>query len=550
MKTDKYRRLFLEGAQEQMEILDRGLAALSRGEGEAALPEIRRAWHSLKGMSATMGYEDLAALAHAVEDHFRPSSRLEISPRLLAAVTDAVAGVGRFLGAMDSDTSPPDLSTLLHRFRTAAAAGDGAGAPAPEPGQETGPRLPPSIRVATGELDGLLAEVIDLEAVLAALQQAEEEDSEAGDTARRRAASHSAHDDLVLGRLRRGAERLHKRVARIRLVPFSLISPALHRVVADCAGRLGRSAVLEVSGEETRLDRGTLEALLNPLCHLLRNAVDHGLEAAKGSSDHREDEPGRIRLSLQNRGERLRVRVEDNGRGVDTARLAAMLEPDAPPLEDLERPGADLSPYLCRPGLSTARTATEVSGRGIGLDAVQQDLRRCGGRLTITSRPGSGTSVELLLPQKVSVTSCLLARAGGTAFGIPFSIIASVEGHPDPDPGDSVSLEDLLGGEPPPGSRSRTVAVRLARPGSSPRAVLVDALMGRLDAVVRPLLGSPPGSAYAGSALCGDGTPVAVLDTTALLDTPSPMVTLRDDGPPEPTGEEEAPPTDASPSSG
>jgi len=524
MKTDRYRKLFLEGAQEQMEILDRGLAALSRGEGEAALPEIRRAWHSLKGMSATMGHEDLARLAHAVEDHFRPSARPEISPRLLAAVTDAVAGVGRFLVALDSDTSLPDLSTLVHRLRAAAEAGDGESAPSTDPGQETGPRLPPSIRVATGELDGLLAEVIDLEAVLAA-----------GDTTPRRPASHPAHDDLVLGRLRRGAERLHRRVARIRLVPFSLISPALHRVVADCAGRLGRSAALEVSGEEVRLDRGTLEALLTPLCHLLRNAVDHGLAAAKGSTGDGQGEPGRIRLSLQIRGEWLRVRVEDNGRGVDTARLAAMMELDAPPLEELERPGADLSPYLCRPGLTTARTATEISGRGIGLDAVQQDLRRCGGRLTITSRPGSGTSVELLLPQKVSVTSCLLARAGGTTFGIPFSVIAGVEEHPAPDPGDAVPLEELLGGEPPSGSGSRSVALRLARPGSSPRTVLVDTLMGRLDAVVRPLLGSPPGSAYAGSALCGDGTPVAVLDTTRLLQAPSPVVALRDDGPPEPT---------------
>ena len=111
MERGKYLKLFLEGAQEQMEILDRGLASLSRGEGEAAVPEIRRAWHSLKGMSATMGHEDLASLAHAVEDHLRATTPPELSPRLLAAVVDAAAGVGRFLAALADGTDLPDLSS-------------------------------------------------------------------------------------------------------------------------------------------------------------------------------------------------------------------------------------------------------------------------------------------------------------------------------------------------------------------------------------------------------------------------------------------------------
>jgi two-component system chemotaxis sensor kinase CheA len=541
MDTAKYRRLFLDGAQEQMEILDRSLALLSRGEGEAAMPELRRAWHSLKGMSATMGHEELAAVAHAVEEQLRPSPPSEITPHLLAAVTDAADGVGRFLTALADDTPPPDLSTVIARLRAGdaspAAIGDGAADPGPAGGKEPIPGLPPSLRVATRELDGLLAEATDLETVLAALQRGED-----GATGRDLSTPAAVDADLVLDRLRRGVQRLRRRIGRIRLVPFSMVGPALHRVVADGARRLGKRVVLEIEGEEIRLDRGTLEALLNPLCHLLRNAVDHGFEPATSRTGKGAGEPGRVRLALQLRGERLHVCVEDDGRGVDLHRLAAALGPDAPSPEDLARPGADLSRYLCRPGLSTARTTSEISGRGIGLDAVQQNLGRCGGRLAITSRPGAGTRVEIVVPQQVSVISCLLARAGSTTFGIPFSAVAGVDARTARDLRDAVPLERLLGAQAAPGSESRGILLRLAVPGRSPRRpVLVDALTGRLDAVVRPLLGAHRDSAYAGTALCADGTPVAIIDAARLKKPPAQVIDLREDRPPPRKPGERAP---------
>jgi two-component system chemotaxis sensor kinase CheA len=522
----KYERLFLDGAHEQLDALQTGMAALSRGEDEAAVPGIRRAWHSLKGMSATMGFDDLAGLAHDAEEQFRAPLPPRFPPTLLGTLHEACQQVACFLAAVDRHHTPPDLAPIRRRLQGIAGedTGPGQAAAAGEPpalDMNLATHLPSSVRVGLQDLDGLLAEVIDLKATLSGLVAAGQGASPHGGAAQ--PPRTDPQGETWLRRAARGVGRVHRRVARMRLVPVSVAAPALQRLVADCANRLDKRAILDLCGDGLRVDRATLEALLNPLFHLLRNAVGHGLETPDERRRLGKPATGRITVSVLSRGDRLRITVEDDGRGIDTDRLALLLGEAGPSKEELDRPGADLAPYLCRPGLSTAAYATQVSGRGIGLDAVRRDLTRAGGRLTICSRPGAGTRVEATLPQTVSITRCLLARAGMTTYGIPLACVQAVEIHDSPPgpEGRAVPLELALGGVPPPGHGERIAVIYLDVPADAPQAVLVDALLGRLDAIVRPLAGSLAEGLLAGAALCGDGTVVAVIDPARLRPAPS-----------------------------
>ncbi len=480
-------RLFLEGAREQLEAIEPALAALSRGQGEQAAPALRRAWHSLKGMSATMGYEGLAGLAHAAEELFRRPLPADLPPTLLTTLGEAYEGLARSVSALERGEAPPDLAPLEARVRQALDGGP-VETPAQAPG--TPAPLPGSVRVAAGELDGLLAETAELEILLASLPP-----------------------DAVVP-IRRATKRLRQRVARMRLLPFSLLVPSLERRVAEVAALGGKQARLELTGADLRLDRATLEVLLVPLQHLLTNAVDHGLEAPARRRGAGQDPVGRVQLRLAAGQETLRVTVQDDGSGADTealARVAGEAQPAPPPDEG----PLDLTDLLCRPGLTTAPRTTATSGRGVGLDAVREAVLRAGGRLTLIQRAGEGLTAELILPLSVSVTSCLLAREGDTTYGIP---LASVEVVSEGVPGSgALRLTDLIRGRRRPAGAG-AVQLQLRSPGYPQVTVAVDALLGRLDAVVRPLPGRLQAPAVAGTALCGDGTPVIILDPVRLTD--------------------------------
>jgi chemotaxis protein histidine kinase CheA len=268
-----------------------------------------------------------------------------------------------------------------------------------------------------------------------------------------------------------------------------------------------------VAGGDLRLDRATLEALLVPLQHLLTNAVDHGLEDADARGRAGKEALGAVRMQVSAGRESLRITVQDDGAGANLAALANRLDdhllPAASPAGD-----RDLTDLLCRPGLTTAAGTTATSGRGIGLDAVREAAQRAGGRLTLIQPAAGGLRAELLLPLSVSVSSCLLARAGAATYGIPLASVEVVEdataaGAP------ALSLAALLEGRQTLAAGAG-IQLRLHSPGQPALAVTVDALLGRLDAVVRPLPSHLLAPAVAGTALCGDGTPVIILDPTRL----------------------------------
>jgi len=333
---------------------------------------------------------------------------------------------------------------------------------------------------------------------------------------------------------RRAADDLHHDVLATRLRPFGDVTMGLPRLVRDLGRQLGKEVCLVLRGTETTVDRDILAALDAPLGHLVRNALDHALEPPEEREMAGKPAEGRLAISAAHRGGALVVRVEDDGRGIDAARvreravsrglvdaaLAAELGPD----EILE--------FLFLPGFSTTDTVTDVSGRGIGLDVVQAMAHGFGGSARVATVPGEGTTFSLHLPVTRSVLRCLLVRIGGEPFALPLSHVdrllrvaagdlVTVEGRAcvrvDEDTVGLVPAAGVLALPAPAGDNGPIHVVVLSDRGHR-HGLEVEAFLGERDLVVRPLdprLGTVPDVLAA--SLLDDGTPIVILDPDDLV---------------------------------
>ena len=360
-----------------------------------------------------------------------------------------------------------------------------------------------------------------------------------GGIARLREAARKLPDSVApafeaeVDRLRRLVRELHGKVVSARLTAFSTLTERLPRAVRDLAHRLGKEVELVISGTDVELDRAVVDAMGNPLSHLVRNAIDHGIELP--SDRLATGKPVRGKLSLRAWRERDRVYVEvaDDGRGLDTSSLkrkavesGAITSAAAEAMNDEQ---ALALAFL--PGVSTRSAATEVSGRGVGLDAVKRSVEALGGTLLVTSKTGEGAVFTLELPRSVAMANLLLVQVGGEIYGLPVQRVL-------------VTIEYDLSARGGEGFESRSVIVAgqwvrayplaqlfglpsLAPPGPRPFVVLevdgvtfalaVDRLVGQEEAVVRPLF--PPLDrvrGLAGTCVLGNGRPLLVLDPRGL----------------------------------
>jgi two-component system, chemotaxis family, sensor kinase CheA len=335
--------------------------------------------------------------------------------------------------------------------------------------------------------------------------------------------------EVEIDRVRRTARELHGRVMNARLTPFSSLTERLPRLVRDTAHRLGKEVDLEVRGSAVELDRTLIDALGDPLTHLVRNAVDHGLETGAQRVAAGKSPRGTLVLAARRERDQVLIDVTDDGRGMDCERLRGRaVEMGLVPAEK----AAGFSQQQCwelafLPGLSTRGEATDLSGRGVGLDAVNAAVENLGGKLAVYSTPGKGSRFTLELPLSVSMANLLLVQVGGELYGLPMSRVV-------------VTTEYDLSARGGEGFEARSLAVMgqlvrayslaklfglpsLSPPGPRPFAVLevdgitfaisVDRLVGQEEAVLKPLF--PPLDrirGVAGTTVLGNGRPLLVLD--------------------------------------
>jgi two-component system chemotaxis sensor kinase CheA len=326
---------------------------------------------------------------------------------------------------------------------------------------------------------------------------------------------------------------LHDKVMSARMTPLSLITDRLPRAARDIARRREREVDLVITGAEIELDRAILDELADPLLHLLRNCIDHGLESPEERVAAGKGPRGRVLVSVRRARDRVVVEMEDDGRGMDAAKLkAAAVARGAISAEAAARM-TDREAFLlaCLPGVSTAKDVSEISGRGVGMDAVKRVVENVGGTLEIESELGRGTRFTLRLPLTVAVVHLLLVAVGDEVFGLP---IAKVVGAMEADSetlersrempllphGQGLlpvyALDELVGVEAPARKGVRPFVVMEGDAGRV--ALAVDRLVGQEEAVLKPLsrpLDLLPG--LSGVTILGSGRPVFILDVPRLL---------------------------------
>jgi two-component system chemotaxis sensor kinase CheA len=404
--------------------------------------------------------------------------------------------------------------------------GNGPGAAAPPPTAAPAP-VPPapraaaapesSVRVDTGRLDTLVNRAGEL--VLARNRLLS-------------LASRSGDESLLAaaGELDRIADDLHGAVLGMRMQPVRRLFQRFPRIVRDLARQLGKQIELVLEGEDTELDRSLVEALADPLIHLLRNAVDHGLEAPAERERAGKPASGRVKLSASQRGERIVIVVADDGRGMDpdVLRRKAVEKGVIDEAQAARLGEAESLELIFRPGFSTAGAISDISGRGVGMDVVKTRVAELGGTLQVRSRPGHGSELELAVPLTLAIVRVLMVRVGGRMLAVPlanveevFELAAGQDGLLDGRVvaayrGRALPLGDLAGWAGVAGVPARHVVVVHA--GHMRIGCLVHEVIGREDVMVKPLGPLFDGVAgVAGATVTGDGRLALVLDPAGLV---------------------------------
>lgn len=334
------------------------------------------------------------------------------------------------------------------------------------------------------------------------------------------------------------AGQLQDQVTGLRMLPIETVFNRFPRVVRDIAARLQKEVQLVIEGKETELDRSVLEEVGDPLGHLVRNALDHGLESTKDRLALGKPQIGTVRLTARHSDGRILITVEDDGKGMDPAALRrAVVEKGLMSRDAAEGlSDADALRLIFLPGFSTASVVTEVSGRGVGMDVVRNNIERLGGWVDIASAPGHGTRVSLSLPLTLAIIGALLVRSGTRVCALPLTGVVEtlrvdpgslgrVRGHSVLTLRDRVipveQLDGALGDPARPLHTSDRGFVNLVvvRSRGIEMALAVDAFVGQHEIVLKSLsevTGKRAG--LAGATVMADGTVGLVVDIAALLD--------------------------------
>ncbi|WP_159992976.1 chemotaxis protein CheA [Roseomonas sp. 18066] len=405
-----------------------------------------------------------------------------------------------------------------------AAAAEAGATPTVAATRDPGQRL---LRVEAGRIDGMMdmvAELVVAKTGLAGL--AREAGGAATPLGRALAARQAELDRLVAG--------LHRAVLGLRLVPLAQGFRRLPRLARELAAQLGKPVALEMAGEEIEADKSVVDALAEPLLHLLRNAIDHGIEPPAARQAAGKPATGRITLAARRLGDQIQVTLADDGAGLDPAKLRRIAGERGllPAAELAALDEAAAMALIFRPGFSTAAAVTGISGRGVGMDAVRAAIEALGGRVAVASRPGQGSSFRLTLPRATVITRVILLRLGEARFGVPIEAVAETLRLPEAAitplaEGEAfvlrgralplLRLSDLLGLPAAPRGAERRVLVTASASGAAACGIEVDGFAERVDVMLRPmggLLAGLPGAL--GTALLGDGAVLVVLDLDEL----------------------------------
>ncbi|WP_416242989.1 chemotaxis protein CheW [Azospira sp. APE16] len=422
--------------------------------------------------------------------------------------------------------SPPAAPAVAPT--SVAAAAPAPLAPAAEARVESRPKAPPvaagdsSIRVGVEKVDqliNLVGELVITQAMLLATAQEMQE---------------AAPERLLNGltQLERNSRDLQEAVMSIRMLPISFVFSRFPRVVRDLSGKLGKQVELKMSGETTELDKGLIEKITDPLTHLIRNSLDHGIESPEKRVAAGKPPGGTITLKAAHQGGNIVIEVGDDGAGLNRQKILAKAREKGLAASD-QMSDQDVWALIFEPGFSTADQVTDVSGRGVGMDVVRRNIQALGGRIEIESMTGIGTRMTVRLPLTLAILDGMSVAVGEEIYIIPLSyVVESLQ--PKPSDIKTVSnqgrviqvrgeylpvvvLHEVFAAEPKVREFHQGIMVVLNADGAK-AALFVDGLVGQHQVVIKSLEQNyRKVQGVSGATIMGDGRVALILDTSALV---------------------------------
>jgi two-component system chemotaxis sensor kinase CheA len=573
LQMEENRELLGEFHAEALDHLQQIEAALLVLDGNPtdrdALNGLFRSFHTIKGVSGFLHLGPMHRLTHEVESllDLARTDRLRLTPPIITEILrsrDAIQEMVRQITvAMEQGTLPNRIvpvNALIAAVRALAKGptepsdspvaepakpvvkptatpvspaiervevstpGPASVAETPSPAVDQGPARgvsTSSVRVNTEKLDSLVDVVGELVIVQSQLQ----ESARAYETG----ASPLTRNVAQLGRI---TKELQLTAMSLRMVPIKPTFQRMERLVRDLSRDIGKPVVFETRGEETEMDRTVVEEIVDPLVHMVRNSLDHGIESPERRRAAGKPEQGRLRLAAYHEGSNLVIELADDGQGIDAARVLAKAR-----AQGLVPAGANPQPdeivhFIFLPGFSTAEKITAVSGRGVGMDVVKRNIERLRGQIQIDTQPGRGTTFRIRLPLTTAIIDGLLVRVGPDRFILPTitvqmalrpvaSMLARVQGRGEvlDHRGRILPLHRLHERFGIEGAVREAVdgIVVIVETGGKSYALLVDELLNKQEVVIKNLGGflqNLPG--VAGGAILGDGSIALILDPAAL----------------------------------
>ncbi len=510
INDSEYIELFLAEARENLETLNTAIVGVEADPTDTAnVDVVFRVAHSVKGMAATMGYDHIAHLTHAMEDvfallreragglHREAIDVLFECMDMLSKMVDEVAENGE--SRTDPTALESDLRGLLRdrddsagpEVRAAVAEAVVGDVLVPDqPADLVGAAVKDAqsratVRVEAARLDTLLHMIGELVVRRSAVEQLAIEN---GDT----------RLVAAVGELTRASQSVQDMVMRVRMVPIDTAFARLPRLVRDLSHQLGKEVHLEIEGRDTELDRTAVDALVEPLMHLVRNAIDHGVEMPEDRKQAKKPEVGNLLIAARHEGGEVVIAITDDGAGIDTeavvahARERGIIGTDAVDSDQAIE-------LLFTPGFSTRAEVTDVSGRGVGMDAVRSAVRGFGGDVSVRSEYGKGTTTELRMPLTLAILPALVVKAGGDSYALQLDrvdrtfkleevTLTTTVGQPvvifDEGAMPVVNLAESFNRESAFGTPQFMVTVRSA---DRQLALVVDEMVGRRELVTRPV---------------------------------------------------------------
>ena len=549
-------REFLVESHENLSRLDQELVELEKRPKDAELlASIFRTIHTIKGTCGFLAFSTLERITHQAESllsQLRDGKR-KLTPSLISLILDTVDATRKVLASIEAsgEEGPDHFDEIAERLRVAAQLPPDADS---EPGSGSAPAPPEdhhhdengahelsegakseetclkssaaadaNIRVGVGLLDKLMDLVGELVLTRNQILQfnTEREDAALNATSQRL--------NLITTELQEG-------VMKTRMQPIGMVWNKLPRVVRDMAVAMGKQIRLEMDGADTELDRTIIEAIKDPLVHLVRNSCDHGIEPAEVRIGKGKSPYGRLTLRAYHEGGQVNIEIGDDGAGIDVAQVKqkavekGLLRPEqAEKLSDREAVN-----LIFQPGFSTAQTVTNVSGRGVGMDVVKSNIEKIGGVVDVSNRPGEGSTVKLKIPLTLAIIPGLVITSGGERFVIPqVSLLELIRLEGD---SSDKHIEQVHGtpvyrrrGSLLPiaylnqvlklksAEQAEAVSIVVLQAEDRQFGLVVDGINDTQEIVVKPLGKQLKGlTEYAGATIMGDGRVALILDVLGI----------------------------------